>query len=85
MVPRVDWHQFEKRQFARETAAILDDAASRNSFDRLILIAPPKTLGVLRASIKKQTARRVMAELAKDLTQVTVGELPDHLIDTIVV
>jgi protein required for attachment to host cells len=85
IVPRVDWHQFEKQKFAREMASILDSAAERKSFDRLILIAPPKTLGALRSAMHKNTARLVAGEVPKDLTQVTVGELPDHLRDVIVV
>ena len=79
MVPRVDWHQFEKRKFAKEMAAILDAAAEKRKFDRLVLVAPPKTLGTLRTALNKNTTKLVTAELAKDLTQVTVGELPDHL------
>ena len=84
MVPRVDWHQFEKQKFAREMAAILDGAAEKRAFDRLVLVAPPKTLGTLRSAIRKNTAKLVTAEVAKDLTQVTVGELPDHLGNVIV-
>lgn len=79
MVPRVDWHQFEKQKFAREMASILDTAAEKRSFDRLVLVAPPKTLGTLRTALNKNTVRLVTGEVAKDLTQVTVGELPDHL------
>lgn len=85
MVPRVDWHQFEKQKFAREMATILDSAAQRKFFDRLVLVAPPKTLGTLRSALNKNTARMVSGEVAKDLTQVTVGELPDHLGKVIVV
>ncbi|MGF1610957.1 MAG: host attachment protein [Kiloniellales bacterium] len=85
MVPRVDWHQFEKQKFAREMASILDSAAERRSFDRLVLVAPPKTLGALRSALNKNTARMVVGEVPKDLTQVTVGELPDHLGNVIVV
>jgi len=84
MVPRVDWHQFEKQKFAREMAAILDGAAEKRAFDRLVLVAPPKTLGTLRSAIRKNTAKLVTAEVPKDLTQVTVGELPDHLGNVIV-
>ena len=85
MAPRVDWHQFEKQKFAREMASILDGAAEKKTFDRLILVAPPKTLGTLRSALNKNTARLVVGEVPKDLTQVTVGELPDHLGSVIVV
>ena len=79
MVPRVDWHRFEKTKFARSMAKLLDAAAARGDFDRLVLVAPPKTLGDLRAALGPRCRALVSGELAKDLTQVTVAELPDHL------
>lgn len=36
--PRVDWHRFEKQQFARDIAAIVDNALGRRRFDTLVLV-----------------------------------------------
>ncbi len=83
MAPRVDWHQFEKSEFARRVATTLNKAAGRNDFDRLVLVAPPKTLGSLRAALDKAAAAKVTAELPKDLTHVSVDVLPNHLGDLI--
>ncbi|MFQ5959726.1 MAG: host attachment protein [Alphaproteobacteria bacterium] len=79
MEPRVDWHRFEKEQFAKSVAAIVDDAAGRRRFDALILVAPPRTLGDLRKALAQTTRAKVTAELAKDLTNVPLHELPRHL------
>ena len=79
MVPRVDWHRFEKDKFARAMARILDAAAERGDFDRLILVAPPRTLGTLRSALGARTRGRITGELDRDLTHVTRLELPDHL------
>src|SRR5690606_20676807 len=47
MEPHQDWHRFEKHKFAREMAKLLDAAAANKAFDRLVLVAPPTTLGDL--------------------------------------
>ena len=75
----VDWHRFEKEKFAREMARVLDRAGSAGAFERLILVAPPKTLGDLRGLLGAGTRKKITGEIDKDLTQITPGELPDHL------
>jgi protein required for attachment to host cells len=79
MEPRVDWHRFEKSQFAKRMADILEKAATRQAFDRLVLVAPPQTLGDLRAALGRQARDRLSAELNKDLTQVGIHDLPPYL------
>lgn len=81
----IDWHRFEKEKFAREMARILDRAGSAGAFERLILIAPPKTLGDLRDALGTATRKKVTGEIDKDLTQITSGELPDHLTNILAV
>ncbi len=75
----VDWHRFEKEKFAKEMARLLDRAGEAGAYDRLVLVAPPKTLGDLRNALGATTRKRITGELDKDLTQLTPGELPDHL------
>ncbi len=79
MEPRTDWHRFEKERFARAMAKVLDKASGANAFDRLVLVAPPQTLGELRIALKKRTSARITAELAKDLTNVPIHDLAGHL------
>lgn len=78
-VDTTDWHRFEKEKFAKEMAEILDGAGTAGAYDRLILVAPPKTLGDLRGALSPATRKKVTGEIDKDLTAVTMGELPDHL------
>ena len=77
--PRVDWHRFEKHKFAKSMAKVLDKAAGQGVFDRLILVAPPEILGELRSSLGKLASDRVVAELARDLTNLSIHELPGNL------
>lgn len=79
MEPRIDWHQFEKQKFAHGIAKLLDAARARKDFDHLVLVAPPDTLGELRAKLGKQTQATVTGEVAKDLTRHTIDDLPSHL------
>lgn len=77
--PRTPRRRLGKQIFAKAVAKRLDEAAERNAFDRLILVAPPRTLGDLRTALGLRARGRIVGELDKDLTQVTIAELPDHL------
>ena len=77
--PRADWHELDKQAFAAEMAKLLTDAATRNKFDRLVLVAPPKVLGTLRRRLGRQASQRITADSPKDLTHVALHDLPRHL------
>ncbi|MBT3360942.1 MAG: host attachment protein [Rhodospirillales bacterium] len=77
--PRNDWHKYEKRRFAGSMAKILNEAAHRNDFDRLVLVAPPEPLGALRAKLTPTARGRVVQEIGKDLTGLSEHELPTQL------
>lgn len=79
MEPKSDPHLLEKQRFAQTLAARVDRAAEAASFDRLILVAPAKTLGVLRDCLGKTAAGLVTGEIPKDLTQVPPHDLLGHL------
>jgi protein required for attachment to host cells len=81
--PRVDWHRFEKHQFAGAMANILNKAAERRKFSRLVLVALPEILGVLRARLNPRTRKMITAEVGKDLTHVRVHDLPQRLHDVV--
>lgn len=79
ITPRVDFHQHERTIFAREVVRVLNEASHRREFDRLVLILPPKSLGEVRAGLTKETAAKVVAEHAKDLTHLSIHDLAQHL------
>lgn len=83
MEPTTDWHRMEKSQFAKMMADILEKAALANSYERLVLVAPPQCLGDLREALGKHAKERVIAEFDKDLTHVPENELPQHFGDTL--
>jgi protein required for attachment to host cells len=74
-----DFHRREKQLFARSVAGIVDKIAGDPTYDRLVLVAPPSTLGELRAHLNKHTTGRITGEVAKDLTKIPDHELRSHL------
>jgi protein required for attachment to host cells len=74
-----DPHREQKRQFARHVAHAVEERQAANSFDRLVVVAPAVTMGDLRAALSDKVMAAVIAELAADLTNTPVSELPAHL------
>ncbi len=74
-----DLHREQKRQFARRIAEALEEQQATKSFDRLVLVAPPVTMGDLRAALPDKVKAVVAAEVVADLTKTSVSELPAHL------
>lgn len=79
MEPRSDPRRDAKRVFAHDVAAFLERHAAKGSYDRLIIAAPPQSLGDLREALSPSVRKVVSAELNKDLTHVPIGDLANHL------
>lgn len=77
--PRVDPHRQEAEKFVAQVAHAISSAAARNEFDRLILVAPPRALGELRAMLSPQVHKRIHGELDRDLTRASMADLESHL------
>jgi protein required for attachment to host cells len=70
-----DWHRLEKERFGRELAERLRLWALDGRFRSLVLVADPRTLGVLRPLLHKEVAERLAGEISKDLTGQPVHEI----------
>lgn len=80
-VPAGDPHRELKRSFAHDIADRLEASLAANAFGRLIVVAPPTTLGDLRQALSNAVAATVAAEVAKDLVKVPNPEVRSHLTD----
>ncbi len=78
-VQNTDWHEIEKHRFAKEVADFLYKAAHANRFSKLVVVAPPKTLGDLRREFHDEVTERVVAEIGKDLTNQPPHKIEEHL------
>jgi protein required for attachment to host cells len=65
--------------FARRVATELTAAKRNRQFDRLVLIAAPSFLGVLRKALPKSLQSDVAAEVAKDLQDPAEKEVREHI------
>lgn len=59
--------QHELTLFAKEVAQRIDSARVNHEFDKLILVAAPKMLGLLRQCLPEPSQTLVAAEVAKDV------------------
>jgi protein required for attachment to host cells len=74
-----DWHAQEEDRFLRKLAERLDAAVNDGHANALILIAPPRALGVLRQAYSRGLRGAVRAEIDKDLVRLPVHEIEKHL------
>lgn len=74
-----DWHELAKERFAKDLSDKLYALAHDGAFERLVLVASPQVLGVLRDDMHKEVTDRVVAEIPKTLTN-----HPLHKIEAIV-
>ncbi len=72
-------HDRAVADFARALANRLKDARVQNQYKRLVLVAPPRFLGLLRSSLDGPTAQLVMVSLDKDLAASKKNELVERL------
>lgn len=70
-----DWHRIGKERFARTLADLLYQAAHAGRFDKIVIAAPPTTLGDLRQHLHEEVKARMIGTVAKDLTHHQVDQI----------
>ena len=73
----------EASVFAKEVAAAMKRLRTDEHYQRMILVAEPGFLGLLRAELDAPTAQMVAAELDKELTELDTEEIADRLSDLV--
>ena len=63
-----DFHQQEEDRWAESAAEQVNKRVLANDFEALAIVAPPKTLGVLRKKLHKEAERRLVCEIPKEMT-----------------
>lgn len=74
-----DWHTQEEDRFLRKLAERLDAAVNAGEANALVLIAPPRALGVLRQTYSHALRAAIGAEIDKDFVKLPVHEIEKHL------
>ncbi len=74
-IEQTDWHELEEKRFAADIAEMLYQLGHAGEFDELVVVAPPKMLGDLRAKFHQEVSQAVVAEVPRDLTNYSVPEI----------
>ncbi|WP_370402116.1 host attachment family protein [Sulfitobacter sp. JB4-11] len=74
-VDDTDWHQLSKDRFAGDLSDILYRRAHAGDFDRLVVVAPPGTLGQMRDDLHKEVRDKIIGEVPKTLTNHPIDEI----------
>lgn len=74
-----DYHQQAEDRWAIAAAEQLRQRALAKDFPALVVIAPPKALGVLRQHYHKAVEALLLAEFAKEMTDRPVPDIEDLL------
>lgn len=75
MEPRETPKEAAKKDFARELVAALEGAVAAGETQAIVLVAPPKLLGEIRALMPAGLAAAVREDHAKDYTRLPRAEL----------
>ena len=75
-----DFHQQEEDRWVKDAADELKRRALRNDFDALVVIAPPKALGVLRKELHKEVERRIVLTINKEMTDRPIPAIEELLV-----
>ena len=78
-VEQTDWHDREEQKFLTQHAARLDKAVHDGDIHALIVVAPPRAIGVLRRQFTPHVSKVLKAEVEKDYVKLPVDEITRHL------
>lgn len=74
-----DWHEQAEADFLKDVARKVEQLVSAHEIKAMMLVAPPKALGILRSELSGLPAGVLRAEVDKDLVKLTVSEIEKHL------
>ena len=70
-----DFHELQRDRFASDLADRLYKMAHRGEYDRLVLVASPQVLGVVREAMHKEVSDKLVATIDKTLTNHPLDEI----------
>ncbi|QNM83556.1 host attachment protein [Sphingomonas sabuli] len=74
-----DFHQQGEDRWVKQAAAELNKRALSNDFEELVIILPPKALGVLRKELHKETEKRIVKTVNKEMTDRPISDIEELL------
>jgi protein required for attachment to host cells len=77
---QTDWHEEREKAFLIDLAGRLDAALGAGETKSIVVVAPPRALGVLRHAYSPQLKQAVIEEIDKDFVKMPVHEIERHLV-----
>lgn len=74
-----DWHEQAEADFLKDVARKVEQLVNTHEIKAMMLVAPPRALGILRSELSGLPAGVLRAEVDKDLVKLTVSEIEKHL------
>lgn len=78
-VGQTDWHAQVEQDFLADLAQRLDKSAQAGEVHGIVLVAPPKALGMIRSQLSAAVSRLVHVEVDKDYTGLPVDQIERRL------
>jgi protein required for attachment to host cells len=78
-VDQTDWHHQVEDEFLRGLASELNHAVTAGETKHVVVVAPPRALGVLRHAYPGRLRTAIKAEVAHDYVKLPVGEIEKRL------
>ena len=78
-IEQTDYHRKAEEDFLTGLARQLDRAVQSKSAKGLVVVAPPRALGVLRGAYTQHIRDALIAEVDKDLVALSIGDIERHL------
>ena len=78
-VEQTDFHDQAERTFLLQLVKHLDAALTAGKTKSLVIVAPPRALGVIRPAYSHALRAAVRVEIDKDLVKLPVHEIEKHL------
>ena len=78
-VEQTDWHDQQEERFLAKLAERLDKAVLGGETPSLIVVAPPRAIGMLRRQFTSHVRHAIRAEVEKDYVKMPVDEITRHL------
>jgi protein required for attachment to host cells len=76
---QTDWQGQAEHRFLTELSKRLDTAVAAGEAKSIVLIAPPRALGVIRQAATANLRNALRAEIDKDFVRMPVHEIEKHL------
>jgi protein required for attachment to host cells len=79
MEPHSDPKEVERLYFAKDISKLLNEATAKNSFQKLVVIASPKMLGILCKVLDQSVIDKLALKLPKNIVGMKIFDLEKYL------